>query len=164
MENASKALLISAAFLIAILLLSLFAYLMTQMSENTARIYAIMEESKITEFNQQFLNYEGRGTNIEQYIKDSDETIYKITTNINEIYNTPLTVQDVVTIINLAKNSNESKKWAVTIEVLVDGTNITNTENFLIQNLEKKYKCTSITIDASTKIVNKVEIQKIQEI
>ncbi len=66
MENASKALLISAAVLIAILLLSLFAYLMTKMSENTARIYTIIEESKITEFNQQFLNYEGRGTNIKR--------------------------------------------------------------------------------------------------
>lgn len=66
MENASKALLISAAVLIAILLLSLFAYLMTKVSENTSRIYAIMEQSKITEFNQQFLNYEGRGTNIKR--------------------------------------------------------------------------------------------------
>ena len=87
--------------------------------------------------------------------------VKNIPTNINEIYNTPLTVQDVVTIINLAKNSNESKKWPVTIEVLVDGANITNTENYLIQNLKKIYKCTSITIDASTKIVNKVEIKGI---
>ncbi len=87
--------------------------------------------------------------------------VKNITTNINEIYNTPLTAQDVVTIINLAKNSNENVKWSVTIEVLVDGTKITNTDNFLIQNIETKYKCTSIEIDSSTKIVKTVTISKI---
>lgn len=135
MENASKALLIAAAVLIAILLLTLFSYLMTRMSENTARIHAIMEESEIAEFNQQFLNYEGIGT--------------------------PLTAQDVVTIINLANNANQMQKWPVTINVLVDGTNISNIEEFLIQNIESKYKCNSIEIDSSTKIVKKVTIVKI---
>ena len=101
------------------------------------------------------------------YILDANNElipIYNITTNINEIYNTPLTVQDVVTIINLAKNGNESKKWPVTIEVVVNGTNITNItniENFFIQNLDKKYKCTAISIDAATKIVKRVEIMEI---
>lgn len=166
MENASKALLIAAAALIAILLLSLFAYLMTRMSENTARIHAIMEESTITEFNQQFLNFEGRGTNIKQYNKNTtDNTVipqYNISsTDINQIYNTPLTAQDVVTIINLADNSNKLNKWPFAIEVLVDNAIISNTEDFLMQNIETKYKCSSIEIDASTKIVKKVTILKI---
>jgi hypothetical protein len=75
MENASKALLIAAAVLIAILLLTLFSYLMTRMSENTARIHAIMEQSEIAEFNQQFFNYEGRGTNIKLGTKNADDTV-----------------------------------------------------------------------------------------
>ena len=166
MENASKALLIAGAVLIAILLLTLFSYLITKMSENTARIHAIMEESEITEFNQQFLNYEGRGTNIKQYVQNADGTVTtqynNLPSNVNQIYNTPLTAQDVVTIINLANNSNHVSKWPTVIKVLVDGTDISNTESFLMQNIETKYRCSLIEIDSSTKIVKKVTISKIE--
>ena len=61
MENASKALLIAAGVLIAILILTLFSYLMRQMGSSTSGIYSKLSQREITEFNQKFLNYEGRG-------------------------------------------------------------------------------------------------------
>lgn len=54
MENASKALLISAGVLIAILLLTLFSYLMRQMGGSTYGIYSKLSQREITEFNQKF--------------------------------------------------------------------------------------------------------------
>jgi len=82
MENAAKALLISAGVLIAILVMSLFSYIVTQMSEDTASIAEIAQKSKISKFNQQFLNFDDKHN---------------------------LTIQDVATIVNLALDNNESK-------------------------------------------------------
>lgn len=79
MENASKALLIAGGVLIAMLIASLGVYFARSYSEETARIYQQMENHKIAEFNQQFLKFEG----------------------------VDLNVQDVVSIINLAKDSNQ---------------------------------------------------------
>ena len=91
MENASKALLIAGGVLIAILILTLFAYLFGQMAENTSNIYNTIEQSEIAEFNQKFINYEGRG--------------------IGELSDKPLTVQDVATLINLAQDNNKNPKF-----------------------------------------------------
>ena len=52
-------------------------------SDFSLRTYRQLEDSKRTEFNQQFLNYNGK---------------------------TDLTVQDIVTIINLAKDSNKKNQ------------------------------------------------------
>ena len=93
MENASKALLISAGVLLAILLLSLFAYLMRQMGASTSGIYSTLSQHEISEFNQKFLNYEGRKK---------------------------LSIQDVITIVNLAKDNNEKANRPTIIEVKVD--------------------------------------------
>ena len=89
MENAAKALIIAGAVLLAILLLSLFVYISKDMAKSASNIYANLEESEISEYNQQFLNYDKRQD---------------------------LNIQDVVTIINLAKNQNEIQKLYEDVE------------------------------------------------
>ncbi len=93
MENAAKALLISAGVLIGILLLTLFAYVYTHLRNDTSEIYSALNHPEISKFNQKFLNYEGRQD---------------------------LTIQDVVTIVNLAKDNNEAQRRQTTIKVLVN--------------------------------------------
>lgn len=133
MENATKALIISGGVLIAILLLTLFTYLFSKMSSGTSKIYDIMEQSEIAEFNQKFLNYKGRDK---------------------------LTIQDVVTIINLAKDGTEGPNSRSNITVKLDGTNITNIDTLKLfsENAEKKYKCTDVNIDEKTLLVKEVII------
>ena len=94
MENASKALMIAGGALILILLFTVMNYVFRNMGSSSSEIYDTMSESEITEFNQQFLNYDGR---------------------------TDLTIQDVVTIVNLAKDNNEKKSQPVVVTVTVMG-------------------------------------------
>ncbi len=133
MENASKALLISAGVLIAILLLTLFSYLMRQMGDSTSGIYSTLSQHEITEFNQKFLNYEGRDN---------------------------LSIQDVVTIINLAKDNNEKLNRPTIIEVKVDGSDWSDkTLDVVKQNLDKTYTCSNVNINQSTLLVKEVIIK-----
>lgn len=90
MENASKALLIAGGVLIAILVMTLGIYFSRMIADHSARVYAQLEESRRTEFNQKFLNYD-----INHRKEDGSS-------------NTDLTIQDVVTIVNLAQSSNIS--------------------------------------------------------
>ena len=152
MENASKALLIAGSVLIGMLLLTLFVYLYTQLSENASNVYSTLDHAEISKFNQKFLNYKGRGKDVVGY-DDSGKPI----TN-------PLTIQDVVTIVNMAKDNNKEQRKQVTINVKVDGsewTTKTNLENEILNKLENKYKCTAVNIDSETELVNSVEIQTI---
>ena len=133
MENASKALLISAGVLIAILLLTLFSYLMRQMGDSTSGIYSTLSQHEITEFNQKFLNYEGRDN---------------------------LSIQYVVTIINLAKDNNEKLNRPTIIEVKVDGSDWPDkTLDVVKQNLDKTYTCSNVNINQSTLLVKEVIIK-----
>ena len=133
MENASKALLISAGVLIAILLLTLFSYLMRQMGDSTSGIYSTLSQHEITEFNQKFLNYEGRDN---------------------------LSIQDVVTIINLAKDNNKKLNRPTIIEVKVDGSDWSDkTLDVVKQNLDKTYTCSNVNINQSTLLVKEVIIK-----
>ena len=95
MENASKALLIAGAMLLLILVLTFSVYLVRRIGGQTSELYSDMEQSKIDEFNQKFFNYDGRGTK-----KDSEGK-----------WINPLTIQDVVSIINLAKDNNQNGRF-----------------------------------------------------
>lgn len=79
MENASKALLMAGGVLVAILVVSLGIYFSRIVAESIGEIYERMEQRKIAEFNQQFLEY-----------KDTE-----------------VGIQDIVSLINLAKDSND---------------------------------------------------------
>lgn len=143
MENASKALLMAGGVLIAILLLTLFAYLFRQMSDSTSSIYSTLEQSDIAEFNQRFLNFEGRG------IRTGTE---------------PLTIQDVATLINLAQDSEEDPKFAAKIKILYNGNDLTQTENYTtwLENNKastKTYNCTEVHVNTETRLVDSVTIE-----
>ena len=138
MENASKALLISAGVLLAILLLSLFAYLMRQMGASTSGIYSTLSQHEISEFNQKCLNYEGRKK---------------------------LSIQDVITIVNLAKDNNEKANRPTIIEVKVDdeldwSKKTTEELNDLLkQKIDLTYSCTKVETDYSSLLVKKIIIK-----
>ena len=137
MENASKALLIAGGVLAGILLLTLFSYILLQMKGFASKHYAEMSEHETAEFNQQFLKYEGRDD---------------------------LSIQDVITIINLAKNNNEKENKPIKINVFVGSENWTNKNPYdLIHDyLETKFKCQNgaVKIDSETLLVNQIKIIK----
>lgn len=135
MENASKALIIAGGVLAGILLLTLFSYLVMQMKNYAFYNYSKMNEHEVSEFNQKFLQYEGRDN---------------------------LAIQDVITIINLAKDNNKKANKPLTIAVYVENVDWTNQNTYeLLENhLETKYKCLNggIKIDNNTLLVNKIEL------
>ena len=137
MENASKALIIAGGVLIAILLLTLFTYLFSKMATGTSKIYDMMEQSEIAEFNQKFLNYKGRND---------------------------LTVQDVVTIINLAKDGTDGPNVKASVTVKLDGNPVTSTVLVLLSrsanstNPENKYTCQQVIVNTDTLLVKEVQI------
>lgn len=136
MENASKALIIAGGVLIAILLLTLFTYLFSKMATGTSKIYDMMEQSEIAEFNQKFLNYKGRND---------------------------LTVQDVVTIINLAKDGTDGPNAKASVTVKLDGNPVTSTVLVLLSRSAnstkpEKYTCQQVIVDTDTLLVKEVQI------
>ena len=139
MENASKALLISGGVLIAILILTLFSYLFSKMAGSSSNIYAALENHEKDEFNQQFINYEGKKE---------------------------LKVQDVATLINLSKNSKDNSKFKTEVKIMVGSTDVSSQEsnNWLKDNVSsnKKYKCTSVHINSDTELVDKVELSVVE--
>ena len=140
MENASKALLIAGGVLIAILLLSLFAYITRQMGDSTAGIYSMLNQHEISEFNQQFINFEDRD----------------------------LTAQDVATLINLARDSNEKAKFPTEIAIY-NGTkaasnDLAKSENYIEwldtnKTSNNTYKCTEVHINQNSMLVDYVIIE-----
>ncbi len=127
MENASKALLIAGSILLFILLSSFSSYMFTRARNRTNEIYGVMASSQVDTFNQKFLKYE-------------DKEVLKI--------------QDVVSIINFAKDCNRSGKQPIEIKVtaqdgIIEGANTNlladdiDINSILEKNINKEYKCTT---------------------
>ncbi len=153
MENASKALIIAGAVLIAILVLTLGMYVFRMMADSSARIYSELEQSEISEFNQKFLNYDQRG------IKDGDGKAIN-----------PLNVQDIATIIHLSQDNTKSGKLPTKVIVkveteaeIVEMQDIGEDDiNKLLQdNIDKEYYCKNVKINSKTELVELVEIELI---
>lgn len=133
MENASKALIIAGGVLIVILVLTLFAYINTKMGSGTSNLYSKLEDRNITEFNQKFLNY--------------DE-------------NNHLRIQEVVSLINMAKNANINNNIGAHVDVLVDNASYldktTDELNTLLKDkADETYTC---NVTVTGKIVSQVTI------
>ena len=79
MENASRALLMAATVLISVMVISLGTYLFATFGNYSKQINSNLSSKQKQEFNAQFTKYEGGD---------------------------PCTVYDIVTVINLARNSN----------------------------------------------------------
>ena len=153
MENAAKALFIAAGVLLAILLLTLFRYLSSQMSDSVKDIYDLLDQSDVAEFNQQFIAYEGRSN---------------------------LTIQDVVTIVNLAKDANKAQNAPASVNVQVVVVNGAaredwaakyqdkSTEDIIADNMgdvtnsNVTYSCANgvVAFDADTGLINSITITK----
>ena len=88
MENASKALIMAAGVLIAMMILALAVYLVITFGSVSAEVHQKNEETQILDFNQQFFQYDGR----------DDLTIY-----------------DVVTVANYARNNNMNYEFSTII-------------------------------------------------
>ncbi len=147
MENASKALLIAGAMLLAILLLSIFAFINSKIAGSTSNLYGQLKESDITEFNQRFLNYE--------------EKAYKLNDKNEQI---GLTIQDVVSLAHLAIDSNKRTNFPIKVEVILQGRgNLAefaekDLENLLIEYSDQIYRKCNMTYAPKSKLIGRVEI------
>ena len=151
MENASKALLIAGAMLLTILLSTLAIYVFNIFGEQTSRLYDKLEESDIDSFNQQFFQYENR--NITQ---DEDGK-----------WHGALKIQDVVSIINFAKDNNSTNEIPVKVKVNSSdlGNDLQNKTAdelnvMLYNNMDNNYKCTT-TIPNGSRLVEEIFIEKL---
>ena len=122
MENASKALLIAGSVLLMILVFSLATLIFRRMGSQASEFYKDMSDTEIYEFNQQFFNYERKD----------------------------LRIQDVISIINLARDANERERVPVEIKVNFlgkplnlnsDEANIKKMLTDNIDNIETTYEC-----------------------
>ena len=164
MENASKALIIAGEILIGVLIISLASYIIVQFGTFSRNLNIKMEEAEIMQFNVKFTNYAGRAN---------------------------ISSQEVVTIINFAKQRNEeynvNSNDEFYIDVCIDGKSALNTNinqyleenknntyyycnlrNVKIINDEQGLKLTAITTNDditynfNTQLVNKIDFHEIK--
>ena len=139
MENASKALLIAAGMLLIILVLSFAILLFKRMGSQSSEFYKDMSDTEIYEFNQQFFNYERND----------------------------LKIQDVVSVINLAKDANDKERVPVTLEINYLGSvldlNTVDTKKMLSDSINDdintRYTCT-VEYSGNLNYVGKITITK----
>ena len=148
MENASKALIMAGGILIGILIISLGVYLFADFGTTSAEIHKENEQRQLTQFNTQFTVYEGR---------------------------TNITVYELISVINLAKENNtqysgtnlyDDENNGYEILIYVDNTDVTdrdlsNLEDTYIKNgSEKFYTCTEINYHAGNGRVSRVNFKE----
>lgn len=158
MENASNALLMAAAVLIGIMILSTGVYLFVQFSSTSRQISNQLSDNKIAQFNSQFTKYEG---------------------------STEITAHDIVSVANLAKQNNQEyygdsgrNSDAYYIQVKLENAGAYNTTNFeserndeifyqnflknndLIGTTKVTFTCTSVEFSDTTKLVKRIVFKK----
>ena len=99
MENASKALLMAAEVLIAMMIVSLGVYVFYTYSQTSREIHDKKAGQQLVEFNAKYTKY---------------------------VDQTTLTIYDVRTIANYAKKDNENLVDSEKIEVMFEGSNVVN--------------------------------------
>lgn len=150
MENATKALIMAAGVLMGIVILSLAVYEFTSFGISSKEIHKANEETRLNEFNSQFTKYEGK----------DDVTIY-----------------DVITVANLAKENNSYYEFSprildqntgkdLYISVILDNNSIENQDQSTYKlkidsEYNSKYTCIA-TISNDTGRVYKVKFSKQQ--
>ena len=183
MENASKALLMSAGILIGVLILSLAAYLFYVYGQYSADTVARIDERQITQFNNQFLKYYGTtivedvstGRVIEQPILCTAHDIISLS-NIAKQINENLEIENLGTydentryvqidvlkprMYNVELASDEDKTTFIQNNDLVDVIRGDSIE----PSLQTKYfKCVNVEISNVTKRVNHVVFTELTE-
>jgi len=143
MENASKALLIAAGTLIAVLILSLFVYLYIQMNSFSHTYNSRIASQKLHAFNVQFEVYNGRDD---------------------------LTPQDLVSVANLAKEYNDKNNLSngdnrfIKVTVSINGYPVDlinqNKFEFMQQYSNDRFKCNRLQYNTETEKVNEIQFTK----
>lgn len=120
MENASKALIMAAGVLIGVILLSLMSYMFISFAMSSAEIHKENAQNQLNEFNSQFTSYMGKEG---------------------------VTIYDVVTVANLATESNIYYEFQKKVPngndnyIAVKLNNNTNLgESYNNKNIEKGYE------------------------
>lgn len=127
MENASKALIIAGAILLAILLITLGIFVFTQAQDTLGSIN--LSEQEVLAFNNKFLAYEGdiRGSQVKQLINlvnsnNSSRTEEGSTDRI-------ITLQGVTTTGNVKTGATYNVKFTYGANSLITAINITGPGN-----------------------------------
>ena len=110
MENASKALLIAGAILIAILLIAIAMYVYSQSQGNVNQAMASLDVQQIQSLNQAWLNYEGKQTG-----SQVKALMNRLASNANNYREEPEKIVGVDICqakSNLADVSNDNSQWA----------------------------------------------------
>ena len=94
MENASKALIMAAEILVAIMVISIGVFIFNEMGQYSAETTQDMEATQIAQFNTQFTQYYG------------SITTYDDAGNVESQSPIPCTIHDIVGLANLAKQVN----------------------------------------------------------
>ena len=125
MENASRALLMAASVLLAVMIISVGVALFKSFGNSGKEIVSEIERARIAEFNNQFLKY------YEAYDKKAENA-----------QTVGITAHDIVTMANLAKKNNEEYQVADqsgynenTFYIQIDVKNIKNFEKQSEQKL-----------------------------
>lgn len=144
MENATNALLIAAGVLIGLMILSLGVSLYSSLSSYVEGVQEEVSSNEIQRFNEQFI----------KYINYNDETGIKDFT---------LTIQDLVTVANIAYENNikynledaSDSNYYVKINIpgkpSLEKTINSESADILLQGLGKEYKCSYSNIKISAK-------------
>lgn len=123
MENASKALIMAASVLLGLMIISVGVALFNTFSDFSKTTVDKLEETKISEWNNNFLKYYGT---VSTY--DTEKKIYIDKT-------IEVTAHDIVTVANIAKQNNEN------YELTVDSSGNPNTYyvQVVVNNKSKMY-------------------------
>ena len=125
MENASKALIIAGEILIGVLILSLASYMIIQFGNFSKNMNEQMSATEIRSFNVNFTNFSGRAN---------------------------ISMQEIATIVNFAKQSNNNYNAKpgdpYYVDVKIDGNSVLNNpiNNFLEDNKNTKYYSCNIIL------------------
>lgn len=163
MENASKALIMAAEVLIGVMIISIGVYLFNVFGQYSADNTKRIEDTQISEFNNQFLKFYGSRTNDEGKVEPIKCTIH-----------------DIVSLANLAKENNKNygleKEDNKTRYIRIDIKNNRNLEkksnedlvNLIKENSlmsdgknSKYYRCTDCRINPNTNRVSYMEFVEI---
>lgn len=182
MENASKALLMAAGVLIAIMVLSMGVYLYTTIGTYVRESQARIEQQSLDKFNAQFYNYQSDENEVFSFqdvvtvanIAYENNCKYEFTTPefntngritnteaMNEVLNS-VGKSDYVQVSVTGNNADDERLVGGTInlEMYVGDSQVL--ANILKKNYKLNYKCTSIEINADTKKVCKISFEIIE--
>ena len=180
MENASKALIIAAEVLIAVMIMSVGVYLFNRYAAFSEEEYKKIESTQIAQFNNQFLKYTGSKT-----VKISGS---------EKVIPVEVTIHDIVSLANLAKMYNEQNDLKsefnysdntayIRVDISIPGyRNLERKQekdlnnyikehsliSYYVADVEKKktkyFKCKSYNISETSKKVNYIEFEPFEDV